>query len=115
MGFNPRVHRASVRLQSARASWTDLPTRNFQGASHLSRIDFRTGTAARVPPLRGGPGARCVAFLALRLGKSLFLEGEAGVGNTSLAAAAASALEADFIRLQCYEGLDVAHAVYEWD
>jgi len=54
-------------------------------------------------------------FLALRLGKPLFLEGEAGVGKTSLAAAAAAALDADFIRLQCYEGLDVAHAVYEWD
>ena len=54
-------------------------------------------------------------FLALRLGKPLFLEGEAGVGKTSLAAAAAAALEADLIRLQCYEGLDVAHAVYEWD
>ena len=54
-------------------------------------------------------------FLALRLNKPLFLEGEAGVGKTSLAAAAASALDADLIRLQCYEGLDVAHAVYEWD
>jgi MoxR-like ATPase len=54
-------------------------------------------------------------FLALRLAKPLFLEGEAGVGKTSLAIAAAAALEADFIRLQCYEGLDVAHAVYEWD
>ena len=47
-------------------------------------------------------------FLALRLGKPLFLEGEAGVGKTSLAVAAAAALDADFIRLQCYEGLDVA-------
>ena len=54
-------------------------------------------------------------FLALRLNKPLFLEGEAGVGKTSLATAAASALDADLIRLQCYEGLDVAHAVYEWD
>ena len=54
-------------------------------------------------------------FLALRLRRPLFLEGEAGVGKTSLAAAAASALDADLIRLQCYEGLDVSHAVYEWD
>ena len=54
-------------------------------------------------------------FLALRLGRPLFLEGEAGVGKTSLAAAAAAALGADLIRLQCYEGLDVSHAVYEWD
>jgi MoxR-like ATPase len=54
-------------------------------------------------------------FLAIRLGRPLFLEGEAGVGKTSLAAAVAAALDADLIRLQCYEGLDVSHAVYEWD
>jgi MoxR-like ATPase len=54
-------------------------------------------------------------FLALRLGRPLFLEGEAGVGKTALANAVASALETDLIRLQCYEGLDVTHAVYEWD
>jgi len=54
-------------------------------------------------------------FLALRLGKPLFLEGEAGVGKTSLAVAAAGALDADFIRLQCYEGLDVSTALYEWN
>jgi MoxR-like ATPase len=54
-------------------------------------------------------------FLALRLRRPLFLEGEAGVGKTALAGAAAAALGTDLIRLQCYEGLDVAHAVYEWD
>jgi len=54
-------------------------------------------------------------FLALRLSRPLFLEGEAGVGKTSLAAAVAAALDADLIRLQCYEGLDITHAVYEWD
>jgi MoxR-like ATPase len=54
-------------------------------------------------------------FLALHLGRPLFLEGEAGVGKTALAAAAAAALDTDLIRLQCYEGLDVTHAVYEWD
>ncbi len=54
-------------------------------------------------------------FLALRLKRPLFLEGEAGVGKTSLAAAAAAALETDLIRLQCHEGLDVGHALYEWD
>ena len=54
-------------------------------------------------------------FLALRLHRPLFLEGEAGVGKTSLATAAAALLGTDLIRLQCYEGLDISHAVYEWD
>ena len=54
-------------------------------------------------------------YLALTLQRPLFLEGEAGVGKTSLATAAAAALDTELIRLQCYEGLDVNHAVYEWD
>lgn len=62
-----------------------------------------------------GRGLAVALFLALRLGRPLFLEGEAGVGKTSLAAAVAAALDTDLIRLQCYEGLDVTHAVYEWD
>jgi MoxR-like ATPase len=60
-------------------------------------------------------GVAVSLFLALRLGRPLFLEGEAGVGKTSLATAASRMLDADLIRLQCYEGLDVSHAVYEWD
>ena len=54
-------------------------------------------------------------FLALRLQRPLFLEGEAGVGKTALAGAMAAVLGTDLIRLQCYEGLDVSHALYEWD
>jgi MoxR-like ATPase len=54
-------------------------------------------------------------FLALRLKRPLFLEGEAGVGKTALASAMASVLDTELIRLQCYEGLDIGHAVYEWD
>lgn len=53
--------------------------------------------------------------LALQLGRPLFLEGEAGVGKTEVAKVLAALLGSDLIRLQCYEGLDVAHAVYEWD
>jgi MoxR-like ATPase len=60
-------------------------------------------------------GLAVALFLSLRLNRPLFLEGEAGVGKTALAAAAASALGTDLIRLQCYEGLDVGHALYEWD
>ena len=51
----------------------------------------------------------------MRLRRPLFLEGEAGVGKTALAGAIASVLGTDLIRLQCYEGLDISHAVYEWD
>ena len=54
-------------------------------------------------------------FLALRLGKPLFLEGEAGVGKTEVAKVLSSGLGRRLIRLQCYEGLDLAAAVYEWD
>ena len=54
-------------------------------------------------------------FLALRLKRPLFLEGEAGVGKTALAGAVAAAFGTELIRLQCYEGLDVSHALYEWD
>ncbi len=56
-----------------------------------------------------------VAYLALRMGRPLFLEGEAGVGKTEIAKVLAAALGRDLIRLQCYEGLDVASAVYEWN
>lgn len=55
-----------------------------------------------------------VIFLALGLGKPLFLEGEAGVGKTEVAKVLAAILDTPLIRLQCYEGLDVHNAVYEW-
>ncbi len=54
-------------------------------------------------------------YLALKLGRPLFLEGEAGVGKTEVAKALAGLLDTELIRLQCYEGLDVHHAVYEWN
>lgn len=56
-----------------------------------------------------------VVFLALKMGRPLFLEGEAGVGKTEIAKVLAEALGRKLIRLQCYEGLDVASAVYEWN
>jgi MoxR-like ATPase len=56
-----------------------------------------------------------VLFLALKLGRPLFLEGEAGVGKTEIAKVLSAALGRRLIRLQCYEGLDVASAVYEWN
>jgi MoxR-like ATPase len=60
-------------------------------------------------------GLATALYLALTLEKPLLLEGEAGVGKTEAAKAIASALGAPLIRLQCYEGLDIAHAVYEWN
>ena len=54
-------------------------------------------------------------FLALKMGRTLFLEGEAGVGKTEIAKVLAVALGRKLIRLQCYEGLDVSSAVYEWN
>ena len=56
-----------------------------------------------------------VVFLSLRMGRPLFLEGEAGVGKTEIAKVLAATLGRRLIRLQCYEGLDVAAAVYEWN
>jgi MoxR-like ATPase len=61
------------------------------------------------------PSLGTVLFLALRLGKPVLLEGEAGVGKTEVAKVLATALGRRLIRLQCYEGLDVSSALYEWD
>src|SRR6185369_3951361 len=60
-------------------------------------------------------GLATALFLALMLRRPIFLEGEAGVGKTELAKVVAEVLGAELIRLQCYEGLDVHHAVYEWN
>src|SRR3982075_4252228 len=56
-----------------------------------------------------------VLFLALRMGRPIFLEGEAGVGKTEIAKVLSATLGRRLIRLQCYEGLDVSSAVYEWN
>ncbi len=60
-------------------------------------------------------GLATAIYLALKLRRPLFLEGEAGVGKTEVAKVLATLLETDLIRLQCYEGLDVNQAVYEWN
>ncbi|MFT5870369.1 MAG: MoxR-like ATPase [Paracoccaceae bacterium] len=62
-----------------------------------------------------GRALATVVFLSLKLGRPLFLEGEAGTGKTEIAKAIAAALGRRLIRLQCYEGLDVSSAVYEWN
>lgn len=60
-------------------------------------------------------GLSTTLFLSLKMGKALFLEGEPGVGKTEVAKALAQALDTQLIRLQCYEGLDINQAVYEWN
>jgi len=60
-------------------------------------------------------GLAVAIYLALTLQRPLFLEGEAGVGKTEIARSLARGLDTELIRLQCYEGLDVNHAVYEWN
>ncbi len=60
-------------------------------------------------------GLATAIFLALKLGRPLFLEGEAGVGKTEVAKVLSRLLDTPLIRLQCYEGIDVHQAVYEWD
>ena len=62
-----------------------------------------------------GRALATVVFLSLKLGRPLFLEGEAGVGKTEIAKALAASLGRKLIRLQCYEGLDASSAVYEWN
>jgi MoxR-like ATPase len=62
-----------------------------------------------------GRALATVLFLSLKMQRPLFLEGEAGVGKTEIAKVLAKALDRPLIRLQCYEGLDVSSAVYEWN
>ena len=93
--------------------WPEDSTFSCYTPPNLSISDLQTRLANQ--HYVADRGLAVSLFLALRLKRPLFLEGEAGVGKTALAAAAAAALGTDLIRLQCYEGLDVGHALYEWD
>ncbi len=83
-------------------------------ASTFSSIDALQSALSAHSYVADRPLATAV-YLALKLGKPLLLEGEAGVGKTEIAKVLARLLDTRLIRLQCYEGLDVATAVYEWN
>ena len=81
------------------------------GVSHFREL----GERLREEDYLADEGLSTAIFLALKLGRPLFLEGEAGVGKTEVAKVLSRILETPLIRLQCYEGIDVYQAVYEWD
>jgi MoxR-like ATPase len=83
-------------------------------ASGLSSVDDVVARLGEVGYLCDRRLATAI-LVALRIGKPLFLEGEAGVGKTEAARAMAAVLGARLIRLQCYEGIDLGHAAYEWN
>lgn len=83
---------------------TNIPGSIDETQTMLAEADYVCGRALAT-----------ITFLSLTLGRPLFLEGEAGVGKTEIAKALAQALGRRLIRLQCYEGLDAASAVYEWN
>ncbi|HEV3044309.1 MAG TPA: MoxR family ATPase [Roseiarcus sp.] len=85
------------------------------GAGQLPSSIDATLALLRSADYVGERSLATVLFLSLRLGRPLFLEGEAGVGKTEIAKVLAATLGRRLIRLQCYEGLDVASAVYEWN
>ncbi|MCC6312577.1 MAG: MoxR family ATPase [Thermomicrobiales bacterium] len=94
-------------------STTEAPTAPVGPASFASVDELEAGLRAQ--RYVADRGLATTLFLTLRLQKPLLLEGEAGVGKTEIAKVLSSLLDTPLIRLQCYEGLDAASAIYEWD
>ena len=103
--WRPRAPRRSFRALRARDATTPAAPASVDASSTL--LDRQNYVADR--------RLATSVFLALKLGRPLFLEGEAGVGKTEIAKVLAAALGKQLVRLQCYEGLDTAAAVYEWN
>ncbi|WP_163512636.1 AAA family ATPase [Fodinicola acaciae] len=89
------------------ASWDQLPSRPTTPAELAAALE-KTGYLA-------DDGIATAGFLALRMHRPLFCEGEPGTGKTSLAQALAQVLDVPLIRLQCHEGIDASQALYDWD
>ena len=87
----------------------------MQTGRALPRSVAETGELLEAGDYVSDTALATAVFLSLKLGRPLFLEGEAGVGKTEIAKVLAQTLGRRLIRLQCYEGLDVASAVYEWN
>ena len=98
-------------MQTTTRHKVNLPGLNGSAAASIDGLQEELRTRGYIAER----GLAVSIYLALKLGRPLFLEGEAGVGKTEVAKVLASILETELIRLQCYEGLDASQAVYEWN
>jgi MoxR-like ATPase len=89
-------------------------TRSVEGVDGIGSVE-QVGAGLAAQDYLADEGLATAVFLALRLQRPLFLEGDAGVGKTEVARALAAWTGGRFVRLQCYEGIDAAQALYEWD
>jgi MoxR-like ATPase len=109
------VSEASPAVANARLARHTVPASSaYSGPVNLDSPSALAGALAATGYL-ADDGLATAGYLALRMRRPLFLEGEAGVGKTAFAAALAEATGSHFVRLQCYEGLDAAQALYDWD
>jgi len=93
----------------------DSVTHPLQAARHLPDSVQSTASILSEHSYVAGVGLSTSLFLALKMEKAIFLEGEPGVGKTEVAKVLSRAFDTPLIRLQCYEGLDISQAVYEWN
>src|SRR4051794_41218827 len=107
------------RIRGARWLSPQVSRRGWRIGGHTGGVEITgPGDVASALDAQGylaDEGVATAAYLALTMRRPLFVEGDAGVGKTALAQALAGVLDAPLIRLQCYEGIDAAQALYDWD